>query len=409
MNNCPNCNQSCNNGDCGCIPQGMTTPNYCPADLPSCPDPSPCNETFDSNCVYYTGASLPCVGVSNGQTVQEVINAFATKLNPFFCLECVNFVTPATGSTGAPYTQALNWNMVTGAIAYDVYFGTDSANLPLVSLGQVVTTYTHPYPLLPNTTYYWQVIPRNASGTTTLSCPVYSFSTVAVSCVNPLKNFFDQLISINPSTETDPEVIISNISKVIQNLLISGELLTTCNYCCPDCTDTHRYVLASAPQYSTYYNAVYSSTCLPPCCIEVSASLTSMAEAPISGGPTLSEAFAAVPPNTNCCGTGFSNCVDSIKTTLPTAWYSIFVGAGLIEESTFNDTTNLCIIVDFINALPSVLTEQQKADIIVSILTAGFVVDCRPEGTIIAGINAYLDYLNMVSPSCLCYKPCTTA
>lgn len=408
MNNCPNCKQSCNNGDCGCIPQGMTTPNYCPADLPTCPDPSPCNETFDSNCVYYTGTNLPCVGVSNGQTVQEVINAFATKLNPFFCLECVNFVTPATGSTGIPYTQALNWNMVTGAVAYDVYFGTDSANLPLVSLGQVLTTYTHPYPLLPNTTYYWQVIPRNASGTTTLSCPVYSFSTVAVSCVNPLENFFNGLISGVDPTITNPALIKEAIATAIGDQLDAGELLTTCNYCCPDCTDTHRYVLASAGTYSLYYSTVYSPTCLPPCCIEVDASLTAMSTVPASG-PALSAAFAAVPPNTNCCGTGFSNCANSIKAALPTKWSQLFTTLGIVEESTFNDSTNLCIIVDFINALPSVLTETQKASLVATLLETGFVVDCRPEGTIISGVTAYLDYLTLVTPGCLCYNPCSPA
>jgi hypothetical protein len=124
-------------------------------------------------------------------------------------------------------------------------------------------------------------------------------------------------------------------------------------------------------------------------------------------GISLSAAFAAVPPNTNCCGTKFSECVESIKDTLPTKWGLIFKTIGLVEESSFTGQTTLCIIVDFLNALPSNLTETQKANIIVSLLNTGFVVDCRPEGTIIASVTTYLTYLTSVSVGgCLCYKPC---
>ena len=55
---CSTCNTNNCDNNCGCIPQGLTTPNYCPNDTPTCPEPSPCNETFDADCVIYTGAPI---------------------------------------------------------------------------------------------------------------------------------------------------------------------------------------------------------------------------------------------------------------------------------------------------------------------------------------------------------------
>ena len=406
MNNCKNCNQSCNNGDCGCIPQGMTTPNYCPADLPSCPDPSPCNETFDSKCVYYTGVGNECLGIDSGQTVEAVINNLAAQLTPFICLECASLIIPANNSTAVPNTQVLNWNMIPGASSYDVYLGTNSLSLPLVSLGQISTAYIPAYPLLPDTTYYWKIIPYNLAGVPVATCPTFTFNTIPAPCVNPLQDLFTKTLGF---TSAEGPRTAATIITGIQNLLNAGELLTNCNLCCPDCEATHRYVLASAPLYSVYYSAVYSSTCLPPCCIEVDASLTAMNTIKEGEGTVaLSTAFAAVPPNTNCCGTNFSECAARIKTLLPNKWGSIFITLGVVEESSFNGTTELCIIADFIETLLTLFTETETSDIIKALLNVGFVVDCRPEGTITSSVATYLAYLNSVSVGgCLCYEPCT--
>lgn len=400
MNNCPNCKKECTNGDCGCIPQGLTTPAACPADLPSCPDPSPCNETFDAKCVYYTGTGNECLGVESGQTVEAIINNLSSQLAPFICLECASLIIPANNATAVPNTQTLNWNMIPGAASYDVYFGTNSLSLPIVSVGQVSTAYTPAYPLLPDTTYYWKIIPYNLAGTPVANCPVFTFNTVPQPCVNPLKDLFDKLIVTIPEIERSA----ANVILDIQNYLNGGELLTNCNYCCPDCEATHRYVLASAATYAEYYSQVYSSTCLPPCCIELNSTLAGLADNN-EGQPSLSQAFAAVPPNTNCCGTNFSECLTRIKTLLPNKWGSL-VNTGILEESTFNGSTNLCIIADFIEILLTLFTETEVKDIIKALLETGFVVDCRPEGTLIASVPTYITYLTAVSPGCLCYQPC---
>ena len=191
----------------------------------------------------------------------------------------------------------------------------------------------------------------------------------------------------------------------IETYLDNGELLTNCNFCCPDCTDTHRYVLASAPLFAKYYTTVYNATsCPPPCCIEVDASLTAMTTA-LPPGISLSTAFAQVPPVTNCCGTNFSECSQSLKDELGISKSLVYQVNGIVEESTISGSTTLCILSSFLQN--TTFTDAEQADIVNAILTKGLVVDCRPEGTIIASINIYLDYLNTVQNGCFCYQPCT--
>jgi hypothetical protein len=122
--------------------------------------------------------------------------------------------------------------------------------------------------------------------------------------------------------------------------------------------------------------------------------------------PSLATAFKDVPPPTNCCGTGFSECAESLKIALGTERDAIFKLLGVVEESTINLSTELCILATFLNGLPAAVTDVQKASIIAAILNKGFVVDCRPEGTIISGILKYKQYIVAVQDGCLCYTPC---
>jgi len=58
--------------------------------------------------------------------------------------------------------------------SYDVYLGT--VNPPTTLVADDITTTSYTPTLAPETTYYWQVIPRNANGEAE-NCPVWSFST----------------------------------------------------------------------------------------------------------------------------------------------------------------------------------------------------------------------------------------
>jgi hypothetical protein len=397
--NCNTCGTCA--ADCNCIPTGLTTPSYCPSDNPPCPTPSPCAETFDSKCVIYTGDDLPCIDVTTGDSVDTIINTLNGLLEPFFCLKCTSLMVPANASTNVPYDQVLTWNTVEGATSYNVYFGTNSNNLSIVSTGQISTSYTPPYPLLEGTTYYWKVVPINAGGPAS-NCPNYTFTTKTNVCVNPVS-----YVLAATYADVSKPILAANFITAIENYLDNGELLTNCNLCCPDCTDTKRYVLASAPVFAQYYATVYNATtCPPPCCIEVDASITAMtATIPDSLSPSLSTAFAQVPPVTNCCGTNFSECSQALKDTLGSSKPLVYQFNGIVEESTISGSTTLCILSTFLQGTD--FTDLEQANIVNAILDKGLVVDCRPEGTIIASVETYLTYLGSVQNNCFCYQPCS--
>ncbi len=83
---------------------------------------------------------------------------------------------PANGAIGVSATPTLTWTS-TGATSYDVKFGSSNPP-PQVSTGQASASYV-PGPLSSNTQYFWQIVARNTSGSTT--GPVWSFTTPAAS------------------------------------------------------------------------------------------------------------------------------------------------------------------------------------------------------------------------------------
>lgn len=89
--------------------------------------------------------------------------------------QCATTPVPTDAATGVLQTQVLSWAAGTFATQYDVYF--EAANPPtaLVSANQAGLSY-NPGTLAPNTTFFWQVIPKNAGGSAT-GCPVWSFTT----------------------------------------------------------------------------------------------------------------------------------------------------------------------------------------------------------------------------------------
>lgn len=88
---------------------------------------------------------------------------------------CITNMRPQNGATGVAHQGNLAWNAVASATSYDVYLGT-SATPPLVASNLTTTTYTITDCLLPNTKYYWKVVPKNADGSPT-TCPTWSFTT----------------------------------------------------------------------------------------------------------------------------------------------------------------------------------------------------------------------------------------
>lgn len=98
------------------------------------------------------------------------------------CLNTAASYTPSDGQILTCNTPILSWIANGGApTAYSVYLSTNQADVAamapaaLVSASQPGTTF-NPGTLLPNTTYYWMVIPENVDGPAS-GCNLVSFTT----------------------------------------------------------------------------------------------------------------------------------------------------------------------------------------------------------------------------------------
>lgn len=101
---------------------------------------------------------------------------------PVVVPNCATYTSPANGATNITcgLNAIMNWTAPTvtacnPATSYDVYFGTNPA--PPFVVNQTGLMY-NPGTLLPSTTYYWRIVPRNANGPA-VCATVWSFSTGA--------------------------------------------------------------------------------------------------------------------------------------------------------------------------------------------------------------------------------------
>jgi hypothetical protein len=86
---------------------------------------------------------------------------------------------PASGSTGRPISGTLAWHPSAGAASYDVYLGTANPPVTKISADQTDTVYS--YSGLTNAvTYYWQVVAKNAGGTTNGTSSPWNFTTIVL-------------------------------------------------------------------------------------------------------------------------------------------------------------------------------------------------------------------------------------
>ena len=92
---------------------------------------------------------------------------------------------PATGLTGVCYggsgaSDIVSWAAVSNATSYDVYFGTGS--VPATVTANVPSPNYYTGTLLPSTTYFWKVVPKNSCGIPAASPATWSFTTGATPC-----------------------------------------------------------------------------------------------------------------------------------------------------------------------------------------------------------------------------------
>jgi hypothetical protein len=94
-------------------------------------------------------------------------------------LPTVGSPSPANGALNWPSTNKLSWQG-SGATAYDFYFGTT----PTPTFRSTVTVASYGPDMKPAMKYYWQVVARNAKGST--KSPVWSFTTASSSTASPV-------------------------------------------------------------------------------------------------------------------------------------------------------------------------------------------------------------------------------
>ena len=110
--------------NCGCEDALVTLP---PCPTPGgCPDPVPCSEVFDAQCVVYTGEDIDCNEETIVATDSNIANALNSVVN-YYCneLTLVNgYITTLQNNQGlfdtafrASLTPTINVNTVTASLA----------------------------------------------------------------------------------------------------------------------------------------------------------------------------------------------------------------------------------------------------------------------------------------------------
>jgi hypothetical protein len=128
-----------------------------------------------SGTYYIRAYNGSCWSIGEGSVTVVVNNPIATLATA---------PSPTDAATGLCYAGAgaitsTSWTAAAGATSYDVYFGT--AAIPPFVVNQAGLTYNTGV-LLPSTTYYWQIVPRNGCGATTGTPVTWSFTTAAAPC-----------------------------------------------------------------------------------------------------------------------------------------------------------------------------------------------------------------------------------
>ncbi len=111
-------------------------------------------------------------------TASSTVWSFTTLIPP---PPAPALVSPANSATGVSLTPTLSWSASTGAVSYDVYFGTSSP--PPLATNTTGTSFG-PGALVPGTPYYWRVVAKNGGGST--SSFTWSFTTLVPAPAAPV-------------------------------------------------------------------------------------------------------------------------------------------------------------------------------------------------------------------------------
>jgi hypothetical protein len=108
---------------------------------------------------------------SDGSVTKDGWEAQITCFDLIGVPECATNPNPEPGTQNVPITSSLSWSS-SDAIEFDVHFGL-TPEPPFV---ETVTGLSFTPDMLPNTTYYWKVVPKNNNGSAE-DCPVWQFTS----------------------------------------------------------------------------------------------------------------------------------------------------------------------------------------------------------------------------------------
>jgi hypothetical protein len=115
---CSTCNnKNCNNSSlCGCKDTYLTSPLPCPTPV-ACPDRQPCSETFDAECIVYTGPNLQC-GSDDVVLTNTSINLALEDIITYFCQELTALPTyDIVAGAGITITETILGTLTTFTVA----------------------------------------------------------------------------------------------------------------------------------------------------------------------------------------------------------------------------------------------------------------------------------------------------
>jgi len=124
---------------------------------------------------------------------------------------------PAHQATGVATTATLSWTAGANTASHDVYFGTASS--PPFVVNQTGATY-NPGTLQPNTTYFWRIVERNATGTT--SGPTWRLTTAAAA-VNLFSDNFESGSTTNWTLAGGAWSVVTDGTRVMRQAGTSGD------------------------------------------------------------------------------------------------------------------------------------------------------------------------------------------
>lgn len=118
---------------------------------------------------------------------------------------CSSNTAPVNNSFITATTVTLTWIAVSGATSYDVYLGTNSTPTTTVATNVTGISYIYSIPATSSSTkYYWYVVPKNASGSSTgCSSTISSFTYAVIQAPQPFGYY---VIGYIPSYRTIADV-----------------------------------------------------------------------------------------------------------------------------------------------------------------------------------------------------------